>query len=120
MLKHFEVGNIVLLSAKNIHTRRPYRKLDSKWFGPFEIKSRRGMQAYELILPLGMQRLHPTLHVSLLEPYYARLGYNPRLVPMLLEEGEHNETDITSRDHYEIEKIVTYQHDREGTLFRGR
>jgi hypothetical protein len=39
---------------------------------------------------------------------------------MLLEEGEHDETDITSRDHYEIEKIVTYQYDREGTLFRGR
>jgi hypothetical protein len=97
MLKHFEVGNIVLLSAKNIHTRRPYRKLDSKWFGPFEIKSRK-----------GMQRLHPTFYVSLPEPYYARPGYNPRLVPMLLEEGEHNETDITSRDHYEIEEIVTY------------
>jgi hypothetical protein len=120
MLKHFEVGNIVLLSAKNIHTRQPYRKLDSKWFGPFEIKSRKGMQAYELMLPLGMQRLHPTFHVSLLKPYHARPGYNPGPVPMLLEEGEHDETDITSRDHYEIEKIVTYQHDREGTLFRGR
>jgi hypothetical protein len=78
------------------------------------------MQAYELMLPLGMQRLHPTFYVSLLEPYYVRPGYNPRPVPMLLEEGEHDETDITSRDHYEIEKIVTYQYDREGTLFRGR
>jgi hypothetical protein len=66
------------------------------------------MQAYELMLPLGMQRLHPTFYVSLLKPYYVRSGYNPRLVPMLLEEGEHDETDITSRDHYEIEEIVTY------------
>jgi hypothetical protein len=110
----------VLLSAKNIHTRRPHRKLDSKWFGPFEIKSRKGMQAYELILPPGMQRLHPTFHVSLLEPYHTRPGYNPGPVPMLLEEGEHNETDITSGDLYEIEKIVTHQYDREGTLFRCR
>jgi hypothetical protein len=97
-----------LLSAKNIHTRRLYRKLDSKWFGPFEIKSRKGMQAYELILPLGMQRLYPTFHVSLLELYYTRLGYNPRPVPMLLEEGEHDETNITSGDYYEIKKIVAY------------
>jgi hypothetical protein len=66
------------------------------------------MQAYKLILPPGMQRLHPTFHVSLLEPYHARLGYNPRLVPMLLEEGEHDETDITLGDHYEIEKIMAY------------
>jgi hypothetical protein len=55
-----------------------------------------------------MQRLHPTFHVSLLEPYHARLGYNPGLVPMLLEEGEHDETDITLGDHYEIEKIMAY------------
>jgi hypothetical protein len=58
--------------------------------------------------------------VSLLKQYYARLGYNPGLVPVLLEEGEHDETDITSRDLYEIEKIVAYQYDREGTLFRAR
>jgi hypothetical protein len=36
---------------------------------------------------------------------------------MLLEEGEHNETDITLGDYYEIEKIVAYRRDREGTLF---
>jgi hypothetical protein len=47
-------------------------------------------------------------HVSLLEPYYARLGYNPGLVPILLEEGEHDKTDITLGDHYKIEKIVAY------------
>jgi hypothetical protein len=118
--KHFDVGDKVLLSAKNIHTRRPHRKLNSKWFGPFEIKSRKGMQAYELILPLGIQRLHPTFHVSLLKPYHTRPGYNPGLVLMLLEEGEHDETDITSGDHYEIEKIVAHRRDREGTLFQGR
>jgi hypothetical protein len=39
---------------------------------------------------------------------------------MLLEEGEHDETDITLGDHYEIEKIVAYRRDREGTLFQGR
>jgi hypothetical protein len=75
------------------------------------------MQAYELILPLGIQRLYPTFYVSLLEPYYVQLGYNPGLVLMLLEEGEHNETDITLGDYYEIEKIVAYRRDREGTLF---
>jgi hypothetical protein len=37
--KHFDVGEKVLLSARNIQTRRPYRKLDSKWFRPFEIKN---------------------------------------------------------------------------------
>jgi hypothetical protein len=56
-------------------------------------------------------------HVSLLKPYYTQLGYNPGLVLILLEEGEHNETDITLGDYYKIEKIVAYRHDHKGTLF---
>ena len=56
-------------------------------------------------------------YVSLLKPYYVRLGYNPRLVLMLLKEGEHNKTDITLGDYYEIEKIVAHKRNREGTLF---
>jgi hypothetical protein len=39
---------------------------------------------------------------------------------MLLEEGEYDETDITSGDYYEIEKIVAHRCDREGMLFQGR
>jgi hypothetical protein len=96
MPKHFNIGEKVLLSAKNIYTRRPYRKLDSKWFRPFEIKNRKGIQAYELVLPPGIQRLHPTFHVSLLEPYYVRAGYKPGLVPMLLKDNEYNDTDVVT------------------------
>jgi transposase InsO family protein len=118
--KHFDVGEKVLLSARNIQTRRPHRKLDSKWFGPFEIKNRKGMQAYELVLPPGMQRLHPTFHVSLLEPYHARAGYEPGPVPMLLDVNEYDDTDVATGQHYEIEKIVAHKHDREGPLFRAR
>ena len=47
-------------------------------------------------------------YISLLELYYTQLGYNPRLVPMLLKEGEYDETNITLGDYYEIEKIVAY------------
>jgi hypothetical protein len=44
----------------------------------------------------------------LLEPYHVRPGYNPGPVPVLLKEGEHDETDIISGDLYEIEKIVAH------------
>ena len=56
-------------------------------------------------------------YISLLKPYYVRLGYNPRLVLMLLEEREYNETDITLGDYYEIEKIIAYKRNREDILF---
>ncbi len=35
--KEYAVGDSVWLSAKNIHTRRPSRKLDLKYYGPFPI-----------------------------------------------------------------------------------
>jgi hypothetical protein len=41
-------------------------------------------------------------------------------MPVLLEEGEHDETDITSGDLYKIEQVVAHKHDREDTLFRCR
>ena len=52
--------------------------------------------------------MYLTFYVLLLEPYHARPGYNPKPVLVLLEEGEHNETDIISGDLYKIEKIVAY------------
>jgi hypothetical protein len=55
-----------------------------------------------------MQRLHPMFYISLLELYYVRPGYDPRLVLMLLKEGEYNKTNITLGDHYKIKKIIAY------------
>jgi hypothetical protein len=59
--------------------------------------------------------------VSLLEPYYTRVGYKLGPVPMLLKDNEYNDTDVVATgQQYEIEKIVTYKHDRDGPLFRAR
>ncbi len=35
--KKYTVGNSVWLSAKNIRTKRPSKKLDLKYYGPFPI-----------------------------------------------------------------------------------
>jgi hypothetical protein len=68
-----------------------------------------------------MQRLHPTFHISLLEPYYARAGYKLGLVLMLLKDNEYNDTDVVAiGQQYEIKKIVTHKHDRDRPLFRAR
>jgi hypothetical protein len=66
--KEHAVGDSVWLSAKNIRTRRPSRKLDLKYYGPFPITERIGKQAYKLRLGDSVGRIHPVFHVSLLEP----------------------------------------------------
>jgi transposase InsO family protein len=66
--QRYAVGDSVWLSARNIRTRRPNKKLDYKYLGPFEITDAVGTQAYRLRLPETL-KVHPVFHVSLLEPY---------------------------------------------------
>jgi hypothetical protein len=66
--KEHAVGDSVWLSAKNIRTRRPSRKLDLKYYGPFPITERIGKQTYKLRLGDSVGRIHPVFLVSLLEP----------------------------------------------------
>jgi hypothetical protein len=65
--KEHAVGDRVWLLAKNIRTRRPSRKLDLKYYGPFPITERIDKQAYKLRLGDSVGRIHPVFHVSLLE-----------------------------------------------------
>ena len=63
----YKPGDRVSLNIKNIRTKRPCRKLDDKWIGPYAIKKLVGKRACELDLPLTL-RIHPTFHISLLRP----------------------------------------------------
>ena len=68
--KSFRIGDEVYLQAKNIKTIRPNVKLDHQQLGPFTIINTVGKQSYKLQLPPLYGQLHPTFHVSLLEPHY--------------------------------------------------
>ena len=46
----YAVGDLVLLSATNITTTWPSKKLDWKFHGPFHITNMVGKQAYQLEL----------------------------------------------------------------------
>ena len=64
-----KVGNLVIVSSKNLRTRRPSKKLDHKMQDPFEIEKVVSPNAVMLKLPRRW-RLHNMLQVSLLEPYH--------------------------------------------------
>ena len=63
----YQPGDMIFLSAKNIHTERPSRKLDWKHLGPFPVLRKINANAYEIKLPLSM-KIHPVFHSSLLQP----------------------------------------------------
>ena len=93
--RKYEVGQKVLLSARNIRTRRTSAKLGDKFLGPFSIVESVGTNAYRLNLPVKYERLHPVFHVSLLEPYQPREGVAPP--PPIDLEGE---------EHFEVARIL--------------
>ena len=63
----YQVGDQVWLNSQNIWTQRPFRKLDNKWIGPFEVLELIGKHACCLKLPKTLW-IHPVFHVSLLHP----------------------------------------------------
>ena len=64
----FQPGEKVWLSARNIKTTRPTKKLSERWLGPFFISEAVGTHAFRLQLPEQWKGIHPVFHVSLLEP----------------------------------------------------
>jgi hypothetical protein len=49
--KDFEPGDLVLVTADHLPSRRPSQKLDQKWRGPFKILRKMGEAAYKIDLP---------------------------------------------------------------------
>jgi hypothetical protein len=75
------VGDIAMLSGKNIKTRRPSKKFDVKMYGPFEVIKAVLPTAYRLKLSKIWSN-HLTFYISLLEPYQKSIDSN-RLLPDL-------------------------------------
>lgn len=70
----FAEKQLVMLDARNIKTKRPSKKLDKKLLGPFKISKVVSPTAVKLELP-ERWKIHPTFHVSLIEPF--RTGSQP-------------------------------------------
>jgi len=82
-----EVGELLMLNAKNIRTKRPSKKLSTKLYGPFKVLEKKGSRAYKLEIS-PQWKVHPVFHVSLLEPYRASNRPNREQPPRDPEEIE--------------------------------
>ena len=64
----FDTGSFAFVKSEHIHMTRPLKKLDDKYYGPFEVIAHVGPLSYTLRLPDSMRTIHPVFHVSMLEP----------------------------------------------------
>ena len=64
----YNMGDLVLLSTRNIKMKGIPGKLQGRFVGPFRVTETIGRQAYRLSLP-DTWKIHPVFHVSLLKDW---------------------------------------------------
>ena len=90
------VGDKVWLNAKNIRSKRSFKKLDYKYHGPFEIIKLIDKRFYKLKLFDFINKIHNVFHVFLLEPYKKNNDSNNESLPI----------EIEGDTEWKIEKIL--------------
>ena len=98
----YQVGDLVMLSGRNIKTRRPTKKLDHKNHGPFQIEKMVSPLAARLTLPRKW-KIHNVFHVSLLEPYRTSEHRAPPDPSKVLREAD----DIEQSEEYDVEEVMS-------------
>jgi len=93
-----EFGNLVMLDAKNILTKRSSKKVSPKLYGLFRVVERKGSRAYKLEISPRWKIL-PVCHVALLEP--SRASSRPNR-----EQPRRDPEDIEGDLELKIERIV--------------
>jgi len=96
----YQVGDLVMLSGRNIKTRRPSRKMDHKNHGPFQVERIITPVAVRLTLPRKW-KIHNVFHVSLFEPYRTSEKRAPRDPAKILWEAD----DVEQSEEYDVEAV---------------
>jgi len=95
----YQVRDLVMLNGRHIKTRRPCRKLDQKYHGPFQIEKVVSPTAVRLTLPIHW-KIHPTFHVSEVEPFVSGQRAPPDPAQVLREAEE-----IEADEEYDVESV---------------
>jgi hypothetical protein len=96
----YSTGDLVMLSSKNIQTRRPCKKLDHELHGPFEITEVLSSTALRLNLP-AKWKIYKVFHISLVEPFVQ--GNREVNLENILDAVEPIEED----DEYHMEEVIS-------------
>ena len=102
----FNVGELVLLSTRNLKMKGIPEKLKKRFVGPFKAEQQIGQQAYKLSLPENW-KIHPVFHISLVKQW--------NTTSLQEEEEAPADEDLEIEEpYYEIEKILRWRKIKRG------
>ena len=97
----YKVGDLVLLSTRNLKMKGIPSKLQKRFVGPFRVIEAIGEQAYRLALPEDW-KIHPVFHVSLLRAWRAADVQEDQPVSQ-------DDRPEVEEPYWEIEKILRWR-----------
>ena len=97
----YKVGDLVLLSTRNLKMKGTPGKLQRKFVGPFRVTETIGQQAYRLSLPDDW-KIHPVFHVSLLKTWNAAALQEDQPI-------SHDDAPEVEEPYYKVEKILRWR-----------
>ena len=106
----YKEGDKVYINAEHLPRTQPSRKLDKKFFGPYEIIEKVGTSAYRIRIPSSW-KVYNFFNESLLKPYYAPVY--PNQTTNSGGEDEEAPHDITDRE-YKVEKHLDSRISKKG------
>jgi len=111
-----KVGDLVMLSSKNLRTWHPSKKLDHKMQGPFEIE--KVVSPNTVMFKLSRRwRLHNVFHVSLQELYRVSSKASHALPDPERVRNEADEMDVDVEEgQWEIDEIMGSSYDQDGNI----
>lgn len=104
----FPTSSKVWLSTANICMAWPIKKLDDRWFSPFEVQEKVGTSAYHLCLPDSIW-VHLVFNEVLLQPY------KPNRIPARPMPDHPNPEVINGEPEYEVKEVLN-SHRQQGGL----
>jgi len=111
-----KVGDLVMLSSKNLRTLHLSKKLNHKMQGPLEIEKVVSLNAVILKLP-RQWRLHNIFHILLLEPYCvsSKASRAPPDPERVRNEADEMDVDV-EEGQWEIDEIMGSSYDQDGNV----
>ena len=109
-LRQYKKGDKVYINVEHLPTQWASKKLDQKYYGPYEVVEGVGSSAYQIWTPMSW-KVYNVFNEILLKPYYA--PHYPR--QKAIEEEKRNEQESkTAKSEYEVEDLLDSRVSKKG------